>query len=58
MKEDEKQNLLAEIEQLKMLVIFMHGDWELPDYWQDMANKIMAEDREREEKERREEEEE
>lgn len=38
-----------EIKQLKMLVVMMHGDRELGDYWQDMANDIMTEDREREE---------
>ena len=42
-EQEEKEN---QIKELKMLVVMMHGDWELGDHWQDMANDIMTEDEE------------
>ena len=45
-EQEEKEN---QIKELKMLVVMMHGDRELGNRWQDMANDIMSDDREREE---------
>tara|TARA_R110002051_G_scaffold177478_3_gene247340 strand:- start:211 stop:660 length:450 start_codon:yes stop_codon:yes gene_type:complete len=45
-EQEEKEN---QIKELKMLVVMMHGDGELGDYWQDMANDLLSEDEEREE---------
>ncbi len=45
-EQEEKEN---QIKELKMLVVMLHGDRELGNRWQDMANDIMSDDREREE---------
>ena len=47
-EQEEKEN---QIKELKMLVVMMHGDRELGNRWQDMANDILSEDEAREERE-------
>ena len=45
---DEYKKQIAE---LKTLVLLMHGDRRLPDYFQDMANDILSDEEERKQRE-------